>query len=633
MPDPIVGAALQSEYTTKYTTKPELSKINTATIMSAYLISRATKTAQQVATSIISKCLNTINGTITYPLVLLSTYLLGHGDHFMSHVTAVHSPYAFTVTLLPLSSARDLDGTTCEVVHQDPVSNDSGSVIHTLPPLDYYRARHQALSAWSPVEMVMAFKAGKAQTLPAKQLLLLDTHPLHLTHGHTPLAIECLPQLVSEPPSRPSSTAIPSECEAYAAFAISNFFSDWLFTELHGANLWEKMLDWEARHPRGWPDRLAWRMLGNIQLRVRARLLMAEDAREVRAQLKSSKAAGRKQQGSSEQHGGHDPHDDDDEYDVGGCNEDMLMRLDRMVTTDALELQLGTDRYFAGALHHLAANAPTHVSIPLHPSEVDCPRDFASFNDTMADAHEAMLQNKPTTSQPGVPTADACKRLYVQTCNPGNVIASVRYVGLQPEPRSVHNEIQAANVALLHGGKPPYIKMDRLPTVDETIALFHLCDEQAFPFRILTNTLQKEVANEECDQLLLTVFGGPGSGKSEVLAAFLWHVYQHGCADMVAVVSYTWKAALLVGTASNPGCSTTTFFGTKMTGGNRGAAARRPQKPGNTKRCKERLHQSIRIVVWDENSSFTDLVHFAVSQSTSIIQRYPIEKSIGIWKK
>jgi hypothetical protein len=123
------------------------------------------------------------------------------------------------------------------------------------------------------------------------------------------------------------------------------------------------------------------------------------------------------------------------------------------------------------------------------------------------------------------------------------------------------------------------------------------------------SSVMKEKAGEPCDHLLLTVFGGPGSGKSEILAAFLWHAYQHGCSDMVAVVSYTWKAALLVGTTSNPGCSTTTFFGTPTA--NRRATQHGPLKPGNTKRCREHLHQDVRFVVWDEHS-FTDLVHFAV---------------------
>jgi hypothetical protein len=429
----------------------------------------------------------------------------------MSHITAVHFPNPFTAVLLPPSDPRRLDGNACELVQQEPIQEpgaDTATIIHLLTPLNYYQARHASLSGWSPVEMVMVFKAGKAQTLNAKQFLLQDTHPLHLTHGHTPLLVLCLPQLVSEAPSRPTSTAIPAECEAYAAYAIGNFFSDRHLPGLQGATLWEKMQDWEARKPRGWQDRLAWRMLDNIQLRVRTRQLMAEDAREVRAQLAACRAAGRKARTPAEEARSADWGEDDEEYELAGCDEDMMQRIDRMATTDAMELLLNNDSYFAGALHLLATNAPVHITTPLLPSELHSPVHLDDFNNSMASAQQNMQQDWVSRSTATTPTetqtTNLSKQLYVQTVNPGGVVASVIYIGLHPASATISAEIALDNTAIQQGGPPPYIKMGRLPTDDETISLFHLCDEQAFPFRIMVSTLLK--VGTQIDFLLLTDF-------------------------------------------------------------------------------------------------------------------------------
>ena len=72
------AAALQSEYTSKYATKSDAAKINFALLTTSYLIGKATRTKEEVARSVITKCLNSIHGTISYPIALTSYYLAGY---------------------------------------------------------------------------------------------------------------------------------------------------------------------------------------------------------------------------------------------------------------------------------------------------------------------------------------------------------------------------------------------------------------------------------------------------------------------------------------------------------------------------------------------------------------------------
>jgi hypothetical protein len=48
LPDPVLGAALQSEYTSKYTTKADATKVNFRFLWSAYFAGRQTRTPEQV---------------------------------------------------------------------------------------------------------------------------------------------------------------------------------------------------------------------------------------------------------------------------------------------------------------------------------------------------------------------------------------------------------------------------------------------------------------------------------------------------------------------------------------------------------------------------------------------------------
>ncbi|GLC69574.1 hypothetical protein PLESTF_000850300 [Pleodorina starrii] len=95
---------------------------------------------------------------------------------------------------------------------------------------------------------------------------------------------------------------------------------------------------------------------------------------------------------------------------------------------------------------------------------------------------------------------------------------------------------------------PPYVLLppDSRPSTDDTARLFTLSDEQARVFKLYAAILHAENAG--------------GHRQEPVFHAILWHAFQHGFHHLVAVVSYTWRAALHDTTPANIGVSTTTFF-------------------------------------------------------------------------
>lgn len=74
-----VSGAISSEYTTKYNTKGDTSIINATVVRLASLL-QSDSSDDKKKTGVLSRCLNALNKTLSYPLVVTSYYNLGYGD-------------------------------------------------------------------------------------------------------------------------------------------------------------------------------------------------------------------------------------------------------------------------------------------------------------------------------------------------------------------------------------------------------------------------------------------------------------------------------------------------------------------------------------------------------------------------
>ena len=101
----------------------------------------------------------------------------------------------------------------------------------------------------------------------------------------------------------------------------------------------------------------------------------------------------------------------------------------------------------------------------------------------------------------------------------------------------------------LHPAEPPpytLLPSHQLPSPDDTARLFSLSPDQREPFLLYATLLLAEKAGRRPAPLTSILTGKPGTGKSQVILALLWFAYQHRCSHMIAIVSYTWRAALHV---------------------------------------------------------------------------------------
>ena len=71
-------------------------------------------------------------------------------------------------------------------------------------------------------------------------------------------------------------------------------------------------------------------------------------------------------------------------------------------------------------------------------------------------------------------------------------------------------KLDLMNKKLANGEAPPYIKLPTPSSIDLAIRLFKLCPEQAFPFKIMAETLTREIRGEHAPQLLLNILGQAG---------------------------------------------------------------------------------------------------------------------------
>lgn len=131
---------------------------------------------------------------------------------------------------------------------------------------------------------------------------------------------------------------------------------------------------------------------------------------------------------------------------------------------------------------------------------------------------------------------------------------------VQPDPLSL---IVPTHVPLFKlPGCPPFVALMTSPSPQQTATLCSLSADQRPPFYTMCRTLRglgKKDPHER--NLLMALVGEPGSGKSHVISAFLWHVFQHNMCEQVRCGSFTWRAALHLWTPFVPAVSTHRLFG------------------------------------------------------------------------
>jgi hypothetical protein len=97
---------------------------------------------------------------------------------------------------------------------------------------------------------------------------------------------------------------------------------------------------------------------------------------------------------------------------------------------------------------------------------------------------------------------------------------------------------------------------------------------------------------------------GAGAGKSKIISALLWHLFQYNASNKVLVTSFTWKAASLVATPYNPAYSSCSTFGVNP-------MRKMKAPPGNTPTAHALLHADLALIINDE-ISFTHQAHLQV---------------------
>ena len=282
LPDGDVASAAAAEYACKYCCKKEAAKQNHAFLDAAMdLVEEKDKPLERIAKSLLAKFLNSINGSITISLVMMTGCLLGHDDHwFPLHTTSydirwhekkLKSKYKCLDEVDQLQE----DTLACKL----EMDEDNDQFLKLTTQVDGYLNRCTDLQDWSSYELTMCFNIVKIRSKSTSSLRLQETSTME-NYGHQPRESISVPQPYTEFPMRPNDDSSIEDKNSFAAFALGNFYPydvDKWWNKLFGDTLWEKFLYWEKAKPRGERDHMVLRMLQNIETRCKARLVMKQE--------------------------------------------------------------------------------------------------------------------------------------------------------------------------------------------------------------------------------------------------------------------------------------------------------------------------------------------------------------------
>jgi hypothetical protein len=614
LPDAWLASAITSEYATKYSTKADNTPFNQQMLAVAQSISEDGDA--KAAKRLISKMLNKITGSITYPLIMCASYLLGHDDRWFPGDMASHDLRAFHLNLVRREqSAGDVGGVDeGEEDHTlNFVAKGGTTATHASSKVMDYECRSESLAEWSPIEVTMSFEVQDKRTRAARALPLEDPHPQAGRKGHNTRANIHIPLTFCNAPVPPDPDATAEEKDAWAAWVLGNFFPyDSMLHLLKGRTLIKKYEYWRKHKIRGEADDVAFHLLDNMMLAAHAREAIRERDKATRVRRSQMRAAGLEPT-STYEHGCDFEAIDDrgEEYDLHpDCNVDeaTYARIDSLLTEGPDQPNAGAaDRYMNDAMSAIARQPlPPPAEASLSDSCVPAdPGTRGALNAAVA----AMKEARPGKLRELTPkTVEERHQLSLRTeAATGKVYCKLVYKATLPLAPNEAELIRALNEKLRERTQPPYIhlKDDQRPSMAATSDLFRLCDKQRFAFFMMASTLDAELRGErDLPQLKMALLGGAGTGKSEVNQALLWYAFQHRACNALTVMAYTWKAALLLGNPYNPGYSTSTACGIPCVG--------QRATLGTSEKAMAIMHPEVRFVLIDE-ISFVSQKHLGVS--------------------
>ncbi len=359
-----------TEYFSAYAFKADSININTALIVSANLLQNETKTPEQVSKSVLAKAMNRITGSMTLGAIYVAHLLLGRGDSYLSYKTQILDFKAYVRWLWPDHAHHLFSGSPSygSTAHTLAVQSDSGQVI-LINEVQAYKFRNAALSPLSPMELTMEFVLERNPKKSPRPLTLMSDHPQCHTHSHKRRPNPLVAQFIANHPPRPDDNASNNEKEAYAAYALSVFYSDRMVQDLGelGCTLWEKLSAWALLKPRGDLDELALRMLGNAERQAAAREAMSRESTMLRMSRKEKKKATAGLDGDVGQDGSDEDDSDEEEerLDRGrrhdglddGLDEEFEIRVGGDDAADAQLLQQHQDHLDSNEKSSSVANA------------------------------------------------------------------------------------------------------------------------------------------------------------------------------------------------------------------------------------------------------------------------------------
>jgi hypothetical protein len=305
----VVAAIASSEYATKYNTKSDNTDVNASLLRVAEVLDDNNRSTPSVAAGVLRKVLHAINRTISYPLVMSASYLLGHGDHWFPMRTHKFDWGLFQRDLLDTSTLYDLDDVdhTLTRADEDAVDDDEAAQVRVqmINDLTSYKYRDESLESWSPYELSIAFDCVVRGTITVAEGFpggYKYGHSLRVNSAREPA--QSIPQFFREPPAQPTDDAPSHLREEYAAFALGVFYpydKPSYMAKLgdKSSSLWDKYKTWRERCPRDkvlptdeqpplatdspQRDKFAFRVLDNLRDRTIARAEMKMDTKRVRA--------------------------------------------------------------------------------------------------------------------------------------------------------------------------------------------------------------------------------------------------------------------------------------------------------------------------------------------------------------